>query len=217
MDDPGLNNLLKWGIENSAASRQDATARVNTDPPRNAASGLSADALAQLLGGPSDADRMREAMTAIVSPSVDLENKLVAWDNFEQLIENLDNANNMESLKMWTPLIEQLSNEEAECRMMACWCVGTAVQNNVRSQERLHAFGAVPKLVELATGDTSQAVRKKAILALSSSVRNYQPNMNAVMKALPQGFVESDRINAEDMEAVDTVIQKLRDDSQKKG
>lgn len=132
-----LNNLLKWGIENSATSRDDPEPRANTDPHRAATSGLSSEALAALLGGPSDADRMREAMSAILSPEVDLENKLTAWDNLEQLIENIDNANNMESLGMWAPLIKELHNTEPECRSMACWCIGTAVQNNEKAQQRV--------------------------------------------------------------------------------
>lgn len=128
MANPGLNNLLKWGIDNSSNDGQAATQDT-------ASRGLDREALAQLLGGPSDADRMREAMAAIQSPEIDLDNKLIAFDNFEQLIENLDNANNMETLKLWTPLIEQLDSSESELQRMAAWCVGTAVQNNVKSQE----------------------------------------------------------------------------------
>ncbi|KAF2097437.1 putative Hsp70 nucleotide exchange factor [Rhizodiscina lignyota] len=218
MDDQGhLNNLLKWGIENSAASRDDSSARVNTDPPRTAGSGLSPEALAALLGGPSDADRMRDAMVAILSPEVDLENKLTAWDNFEQLIENIDNANNMEQLGMWTPLVKELDNTEAECRRMACWCIGTAVQNNIKAQERLQAHDAIPKLVELSIEDETQAVRKKAILALSSGIRNCQPNLDAAVKALPENEKPKSSIDAADMGAIDTIIQKLRDDSQQRG
>lgn len=80
---------------------------------------------------------MKESMTAILSPSLPLSNKLVAFDNFEQLIESLDNANNMEPLGLWTPLVDLLANEEADLRKMAAWCIGTAVQNNAQSQERV--------------------------------------------------------------------------------
>ena len=130
-DQASLNNLLKWGIENSSAPQD------GTQPPRDPSSGLNPQMLAALLGGPSDADLMREAMTAIAAPEVDLENKLIAFDNFEQLIENLDNANNMENLGLWMPLTDQLKSEEAELRRMAAWCCGTAVQNNIKSQERV--------------------------------------------------------------------------------
>jgi len=140
MSDPGMNNLLKWSIANSSgasAATNNSSANENTQPTRS--SGLDQAALAQLLGGPSDADRMKDAMMAIQHPEVDLDNKLIAFDNFEQLIENLDNANNMEQLKLWVPLVEQLDNEESELQRMAAWCVGTAVQNNTRSQDKVEA------------------------------------------------------------------------------
>lgn len=138
--DPGLNHLLKWSIENSEASRTDPASTSNaeagqTDSP--ASNSLNAEALKALMGGPSDAQLMQESMKAIQSPDISLDNKLVAFDNLEQLIESIDNANNMESLGLWTPLMGQLDSEEADMRRMAAWCLGTAVQNNVKAQERV--------------------------------------------------------------------------------
>ena len=130
MNDPGLNTLLKWSIENSAVSAE-------TAEPTQPRTQLNPELLAQLMGGPSDADRMISSMQAIHDPSVDLENKGIAWDNFEQLVENLDNANNMEALKLWTPLCDMLESAEKQDREMACWCLGTAVQNNIKCQERV--------------------------------------------------------------------------------
>lgn len=130
MNDPGLNQILKWSIENSDASRD-----TNTEgQPRTQ---LDPELLAQLMGGPSDADRMNDAMAAVYSDEVNLENKLIAWDNFEQLVENLDNANNIENLGLWMPLVGKLDDSEAEVRTMCLWCIGTAVQNNIKCQERV--------------------------------------------------------------------------------
>lgn len=206
-----LSQLLQWSIKNTAPS--DSTANPSsqpTDPSR----GLNPEMLAQLLGGPSDADRMREAMAAIsASPNqINMENKMIAWDNFEQLIENLDNANNIEPLHLWTPLIQQLSAEEAESRMMAAWCCSTAVQNNVKSQERLLAMGGVPLLAGLAVKeDEGRDVRRKAINALSSAVRNYQPALEELETCLPDAVWKRKGLDAGEMEQVDEVIGKLRE------
>lgn len=209
-----LNELLKWGIENSDTSRTGETSQPNGET-RDPTRGLNPEILAQLLGGPSDADRMREAMSAIVAPteSVPLENKSIAWDNFEQLIEHIDNANNMESLGLWVPLVQQLDNPEPEMRRMAAWCVSTAVQNNVKSQEKLlDVKGAIAKLARIAIEDSVPAVRKKAITALSSEVRNFQPGLDALVDVLPKEFGGGRKdLEAGDMEAVDEIIQKLRD------
>jgi len=216
--DPGLNELLKWGIENSAKDpNSNSNGTSTTQPPSDPSRGLNPDILAQLLGGPSDADRMKDMMAAIQNPEVNLENKLIAFDNLEQLVEGIDNANNLEPLKLWVPLVKELENEEAELRSMAAWCIGTAVQNNEKAQERLLVLGAIPTLVKIATEDSSQAARKKAILALSSGIRNYQPSLDAAIKALPASHKVEGPIDATDMEPIDAIIQNLRDESAKMG
>ena len=135
-----MNQLLKWSIENSEASRNGPASTSDTKAERPdwpSGQSLNPEALRSLMGGPSDADLMKESMAAIESPDMTIENKLVAFDNFEQLIENIDNANNMQSLRLWTPLVGQLDSLESDMRRMAAWCLGTAVQNNVKAQERV--------------------------------------------------------------------------------
>ena len=134
-----MNNLLKWSVENSSASQSDPNA-----PQPSAPRALDQETLSALFGGPSDADLMKAAMEVLHSDEADLENKMVAFDNFEQLIESIDNANNLEPLGLWTPLVNLLKHEEAEMRQMAAWCVGTAVQNNEKAQDKVcnisHSF-----------------------------------------------------------------------------
>ena len=202
--DPGLNSLLQWSVENSDAAR-------DPDKPVTQPKSMSADALRSLMGGPSEADLMKEAMSVIVNAEATHDAKMIAFDNFEQLVENIDNANNMEPLGMWTPLIAQFDSSDADMRRMAAWCVGTAVQNNVKAQERCLAVNGVAKLCKLATKDEDKAVRRKAVYALSSSIRNYQPAMNEAVKALPKEIVGSDKVSAEDMDAIDAIMAKLRD------
>src|SRR3979490_3261682 len=110
--DPRMNALLKWGIKNSEASRESTDANDPSTETSSSTRGLNAEALAALMGGPSDADLMKESMAALRSDEVDLENKMVAFDNLEQLVETIDNANNMEPLGLWTPLVELLQHQE---------------------------------------------------------------------------------------------------------
>ena len=202
-----MNSLLQWSIENSEAGRQGTT----QTQPHDISRGLNAEALNALMGGPSDADLMKESMSTILSPDITLEHKVVAFDNFEQLVENIDNANNMESLGLWTPLTDQLSNQEADLRRMAAWCIGTAVQNNVKAQERLLVMGAIPKLVKGALEDADAAVRRKCVNALSSGVRNYQPGLNEAVEHLPQDVVGEKEVSAADMVTIDAIMAKLRE------
>lgn len=148
--DPNLNKLLKWSLQNQTPAQSDpnqpaqnatAAAPSTTDgdgaaPPRGPS--LDPSALASILfNAPSDAEMMQRSLAAIKNKQeIPLDSRLVAWDNLEQLVENLDNANNLENLKMWPPLREELETAEAwEEREFAAWCVGTSVQNNVKSQD----------------------------------------------------------------------------------
>ncbi|KAI9741979.1 MAG: hsp70 nucleotide exchange factor fes1 [Cirrosporium novae-zelandiae] len=202
--DANLNTLLKWSVENSSASTE-----PGAPPP---SSDLNPEILAALMGGPSDAELMLQSMSAIQSPDISLENKLVAFDNFEQLVEGIDNANNLEQLKLWEPLVGQLANEEEDIRKMACWCVGTAVQNNEKAQQKLFSHSALPTLVNLSLSEPNEAVRRKAIYALSSAIRNFQPGADAAVKALPSE-IAPERVDASNMNEVDAIIEKLREKS----
>lgn len=242
--DKNLNSLLKWSIEHTSPSAHQTTGVRAVDgvpPPSadNAAVGdpsapsgggtapstgaprpIDPNVLNALFGGPSEADLMKAAIEVITSPpeeNIPLEEKLTAFDNFEQLVESLDNANNLEPLSLWSPLLSMLAHEEAELRKMAAWSVGTAVQNNVKTQERLLAMGnaGLPVLVKMAVDEEEQeTVRRKAVYALSSAVRNYQPALDKVLEELAkhgvEGHKEKQSVEATDMDAVDSIIQGLK-------
>ncbi|KAI9793344.1 MAG: hsp70 nucleotide exchange factor fes1 [Peltula sp. TS41687] len=212
--DPRMNELLKWGIQNSDSNNNNNTQATPTHhaPP-------DTEALSALFGGPSEADLMKEAMSAITSSNTPLADKLIAFDNFEQLVENMDNANNMTPLQLWEPLIDQMQSDEAELRRMAAWCLGTAVQNNIRAQEHILGLGALPHLVALALDDEDEKVRRKALYALSSAVRNCQPALNAMMESLPLDMRDSSGEvipDATDMDKVNDLVGRLRERAQRK-
>jgi hsp70-interacting protein len=77
-------------------------------------------------------------------------------------------------------------------------------------------LGAIPTLVKLALDDGNEAVRRKAIHALSSGVRNYQPGLEAAQAALPDNHKIEQKLDASDMSSVDVLIDKLRDHSKQK-
>ena len=63
----------------------------------------------------------------------------------------------------------------------------------------------------MATEDTQKNVRKKAILALSSSIRNFQPGLDAAVPYLPAKFKPQQDLDANDMDSINTIIDKLRE------
>lgn len=213
--DKGMSNLLQWSIENSANAQslpsQQSQPNETSQQPLREPRGLTQDALRSLMGGPSDADLMKEAMTVIVHPDSDLEAKLTAFDNLEQLIENLDNANYLSPIGLWPPLLDQLKNSNAELRKMAAWCVGTAVQNNPKCQQYLLEAGGVKTIAGMSVEEPDPATRRKAVYALSSAVRNFQPGMDEALRILPKNITGPDHVNAADMDVIDAIMGNLRE------
>ncbi|ODQ67649.1 Hsp70 nucleotide exchange factor FES1 [Nadsonia fulvescens var. elongata DSM 6958] len=159
-----MEKLLKWSLQSQNPETAADANRIEPDPKM----------LAQLFGGADDPTLMREAMAVICNPDADLSSKVIAFDNFEMLIENIDNANNIGVLQLWKPLLSQLESPEAELRKMASWVIGTAVQNNPKAQEQLanDEKGAIEQLLAIVKTDTDHASALKAFYALGSAVRN---------------------------------------------
>ncbi|KLJ07791.1 hypothetical protein EMPG_16734 [Blastomyces silverae] len=214
--DASMNNLLKWSLENSVPNTTTTSSSTdNTTNPARAPRALSPTALQRLLlNAPSDAELMKNAMAAIRSPATTLDDKLIAFDNFEQLIENLDNANNLGVLGLWEPLVEELAAEEEGRRMMGAWCIGTAVQNNVGAQGMLlsKAPTALSTLFALSQNDPDTTVRRKAVYALSSAIRNHQPALDELLRHIPEDIRKElgETSDASDMDGVDKLVSWLR-------
>ena len=86
-------------------------------------------------------------------------------------------------------------------------------------QSQLLVLDAIPKLVKQATQDPVQDARKKAILALSSGVRNYQPNLDKAVEHMPTEHLPqgNTKLDATNMEAVDGIMSSLRESSARIG
>lgn len=65
--------------------------------------------------------------------------------------------------------------------------------------------------MRIATGNDETKVKKKAVTALSSSVRNFQPALDEAVSHVPVDFKPSGQLDANDMESVDVLINKLRE------
>lgn len=154
-----MDKLLNWSL-----AQQDPETAKKAGAP-------DPELLAKLFGAADDPTLMKEALSVIVHPDADRDTKLTAFDNFEMLIENLDNANNIENMKMWDTIIDQLEHDDEEFRQMTCSIIGTAVQNNDKAQADFtgHEQG-VKRLIKLAS---ETPTRQKALYALSNLIRNH--------------------------------------------
>lgn len=106
-----------------------------------------------------------------LSTDVILTTRLTAFDNLELLVEQIDNASNLDVLKLWPPLLSMLSSPEADLRRYAAWVIGTAVQNNPKAQGHLLRYKGVKKLVEKL--DDEYPVRSKVLYALNGTLNHF--------------------------------------------
>lgn len=153
----------------------DGVIPVSSTQPPVRRSDLTSDMLDAIMGK-SDTVIMKEKMEVILNEKEELSNRLVALDDFEMLIESLDNANNLESLKMWPSLVGLLSSSEDEVVQLACWICGTAIQNNPKAQASFHAQSPLPKIYSLISSSdpsVSPQTRAKALYCLSAALKHW--------------------------------------------
>ncbi|KAF7795103.1 hypothetical protein EIP86_006248 [Pleurotus ostreatoroseus] len=171
-----MQSLLRWSIENSESG---------APPPPNDQSKLDPGIIDAILGKP-DAESMKEALAIAVDEKRDEEDRLQALDDFEMLIESIDNANDLVKLKMWEPihnLLTSPSSSEA-IKAQTLWVIGTAVQNNPTAQREYLMFSPMETLLSfLAPGIGSPKTRSKAIYALSGLMKHYAPAVRQMQEA----------------------------------
>ncbi|KAJ3557631.1 hypothetical protein NM688_g1371 [Phlebia brevispora] len=170
-----MQSLLRWSIENSDpnAPRQPAQQQK-----------LDSEIIDMILGKP-DSELMKEALAIAVDEKRDEDERLQALDNFEMLIESIDNANDLVKLKMWEPihgLLTSSSSEEIKAQVL--WIIGTAVQNNPAAQREYLAFSPMHTLLSfLAPGTRSPKTRSKAVYALSGLLKHCVPAVRQLQDA----------------------------------
>lgn len=161
-----MDKLLQWSIAQQSGD-QEAIEKIGKPDPKM---------LEQLFGGPDEPALMKQAIMVIDNDEATLENKEIAFDNFEMLIENMDNANNIENIKLWPSVINKMSAETpASLRVYAASCAGIAVQNNPKSQEAFLKYDGLAQLIKICNEeDVTTELRLKALFAISSLIRNFE-------------------------------------------
>ncbi|XP_058037208.1 hsp70-binding protein 1 [Ahaetulla prasina] len=132
----------------------------------------------------------------------DLDRRENALDVLAELCENLDNAADFCKLEGMRLLAHRyLEHEEQELRWRAAHLVGTCAQNVPKVQEQALALGCMRKLLRLLDHDPSEAVRIKALFAISCLVRAQEAGL--------QQFLRLDGFSVL-MRAMQSNVQKLK-------
>ncbi|EPX71231.1 hsp70-like protein [Schizosaccharomyces octosporus yFS286] len=165
-----MEKLLAFATELQAQGGGSA----NPPPPSNQK--LDTSVLDHIFGS-NPADEMRHAMNGIEDESVPLDQKEIAFDNLEMLVEHIDNANNLKPLQMWPRLLKQLENPEPSLRKLCAWVIATAVQNNPRSQNDLIENDGLNKLFTSLQKEDSDEAKSKILYAITSELKHNEPGV----------------------------------------
>ncbi|WFD26042.1 hsp70 nucleotide exchange factor fes1 [Malassezia nana] len=168
------DELLKWGIQHAHVN-PDGTSSV-ADVAADMAAGRRPDladpGLYEAIMGKSEAQMMQEELAVAVDASRTLEDRCTALDNFEMLIEQVDNANNMAPMGMWPTMRALLDETAPQIQSATAWVIGTAIQNNDKAQAIALSHGLLAPLVALL--DTPHTgVQNKSAYALSALLRHF--------------------------------------------
>ncbi|BEI83019.1 hypothetical protein CcaverHIS002_0308870 [Cutaneotrichosporon cavernicola] len=182
---------------------------------------LSTEMLDLIMGKP-DSVTMKEKMAIASNTAADVDERVMALDDFEMLIELIDNANNMPILKLWQPLLELINDPNDQIARHALWVVGTAIQNNLKGQAAFFIFGGLPLVLDIlypATGSKPAGTRAKAVYALSSALKHWPlatvalgSQANRGYSVLRQGVADSDLVIRRKMcFMLGTLVNQARD------
>ncbi|KAI9209847.1 armadillo-type protein, partial [Polychytrium aggregatum] len=174
------SELLQWAVLNTATQGEDTTTETR---PELLQRGPIDPKWIEVILGKEDSARMKECVETCADPNRTLDEKYVAMDELEMLVESLDNANDLRVLKLWKPIISILeSDPNAELRAMAAWVLGTAVQNNSQAQNDMAAEGGLPVVVKVLQVDPSHQVRAKTMYCLSSLLKHNEAVLDAFIE-----------------------------------
>ncbi|KAG9082343.1 hsp70 nucleotide exchange factor fes1 [Ceratobasidium sp. UAMH 11750] len=161
-----MESILKWSIENTP---EDAPRTV---PSAERMKELD-PAIIDMILGKSDAVVMKEKLAFAVDEAREEDERVEALDDFEMLVEQIDNANNLENLQMWEPLLELMRSPVTGVQRHAIWIVGTAVQNNSTAQAAFLKRNPIPHLLSLLTSEEcSGSTRSKVLYCLSGALKH---------------------------------------------
>ncbi|KAN0059746.1 hsp70 nucleotide exchange factor fes1 [Thecaphora frezii] len=167
--------LLKWSLQHTPAEggsgSSQSVVQISADIEAGKRPDLADPRLYEAIMGKSEAQMMQEELAVALDESRHLDDRCTALDNFEMLIETIDNANNITNMKMWTPLLGLLSASESRIQTAAAWIVGTAVQNNDKAQAAILAFSPLAPLLDLLQSPDMEA-RSKTMYALSGLLKH---------------------------------------------
>ncbi|KAJ2741805.1 hsp70 nucleotide exchange factor fes1 [Coemansia sp. BCRC 34301] len=161
-----MDTLLKWAILNTATAGEDAPHDGSRSEPQK----LDPAVIDAILGKPASV-QMTECLDAVEHPQTPSAARVVALDDLEMLVGNIDNATNIDALKLWPRLAALYTDADSHVRAGTLWVSATALQHNQRAQAAFSKHSLLAPVLQVLDTDDDVGVRAKALLCVSAYVR----------------------------------------------
>ncbi|KAK8967132.1 hypothetical protein KSP40_PGU015744 [Platanthera guangdongensis] len=168
-----LEGMLQWAIGHSDVEKlkEKANNVQRSSPAELKQRQLKLKELMEKLKMPSDAELMKVAIDDLSNYSISIEDRQRALNELLILVEDIDNANDLDKLGGLVAVIRELDNSEPEIRITSAWILGTASQNNAPVQNQVLSLGVLVRLMSMAKSSSIEEAIK-ALFAISSLIRN---------------------------------------------
>lgn len=121
----------------------------------------------------TDYEIMDKLISKFNSSASTLDEKVAALYDLEYYVHQVDNAKDFLSMGGLRLVIEGLNSTEAVLKEHAAFVLGAALSSNPKVQVEAIEGGALQKLLVIVATEQPQAVKKKALFALSSLLRHF--------------------------------------------
>ncbi|NXL84485.1 SIL1 factor, partial [Alectura lathami] len=121
----------------------------------------------------TDYEIMDKLVSKLNSSASTLDEKVAALYDLEYYVHQVDNAKDFLSMGGLQLVIEGLNSTEAILKEHAAFVLGAALSSNPKVQIEAMEGGVLQKLLVILATEQPQAVKKKALFALSSLLRHF--------------------------------------------
>lgn len=197
-----MKKLLSWGLENATRS-EDAPETTQTTRPREPLDPKWVD----IILGKSDNLRMKECTERALDSDLSIEDRLLALDELELLVEDIDNAQDYCTLNLLPLLLSLIDNADGtlpqELAVHILWILGTMVQNNVPVKLKFLQLNVLELVMRryLSQDQAQEYTTSKALYVISGLIR-HNPEAQQIFLSSLDGqsrmmhLVEADTISS---------------------
>ncbi|KAH9808729.1 adenyl-nucleotide exchange factor [Melampsora americana] len=149
------------------------------------------------ISGRTDVNPIQGYIEIFADPKLDIHQRINAGKELEELLQVLDNTKDLEFLGAWPKLVKLLEEPHHLIQSHTLWIIGTAVQDNPKSQSSFLKYDPIPLIINILNHSSHEETQAKALYCLSSTLKHVPSSSTAFTSF----------ISASGFEALNTILK----------